>query len=74
MYNNGYVGTGEDVARIRRMEKQREDQRKKFEALQKTTKDSADGAGLRQFGTSTEEVGHQHPKRGRQEGGGRGER
>ncbi|GLI67198.1 hypothetical protein VaNZ11_011120 [Volvox africanus] len=56
MFNNGYVGTGEDVQRIRRMEKQREEQRKKFEALQKQTKDQADAAGLRQFGASTEEA------------------
>ncbi|KXZ54696.1 hypothetical protein GPECTOR_4g764 [Gonium pectorale] len=56
MFNNGYVGTGEDVQRIRRMEKQREEQRKKFEAMQKQTKDTADAAGLRQFGASTEEA------------------
>ncbi|GFR50448.1 hypothetical protein Agub_g12669 [Astrephomene gubernaculifera] len=56
MFNNGYVGTGEDVQRIRRMEKQREEQRKKFEAMQKQTKDQADAAGLRQFGASTEEA------------------
>lgn len=57
MFSNGYVGTGEDVQRIRRMEKQREEQRKKFEAMHKQTKDQADAAGLRQFGASTEEVG-----------------
>ena len=56
MFSNGYVGTAEDAARIRRQEKQREEQRKKFEALAKESKDRADGAGLRQFGTSTEEV------------------
>ncbi|GLC34354.1 hypothetical protein PLESTB_000738300 [Pleodorina starrii] len=56
MFNNGYVGTGEDVQRIRRMEKQREEQRKKFEQMQKQTKDQADAAGLRQFGASTEEA------------------
>ncbi len=56
MYSNGYVGTGEDVQRIRRMEKQREEQRKKFEAMHKQTKDQADAAGLKQFGASTEEV------------------
>lgn len=56
MFSNGYVGTGEDVQRIRRMEKQREEQRKKFEAMHKQTKDQADAAGLRQFGASTEEA------------------
>ncbi len=57
MYSNGYVGTGEDVQRIRRMEKQREEQKKKYEQMHKQTKDQADAAGLRQFGASTEEVG-----------------
>eukprot|EP00198_Chlamydomonas_reinhardtii_P003194 XP_001692530.1 predicted protein [Chlamydomonas reinhardtii] len=56
MYSNGYVGTGEDVQRIRRMEKQREEQKKKYEQMHKQTKDQADAAGLRQFGASTEEA------------------
>ncbi len=57
MFSDGYVGTSEDVARIRRQEKQREEQKKKFEALAKESKARADGAGLRQFGASSEEVG-----------------
>jgi protein FAM50 len=61
MFNNGYVGTGEDVQRIRRMEKQREEQKKKYESLHKQTKDEADRAGLRQFGASTEEVRRARP-------------
>ncbi|KAG2491992.1 hypothetical protein HYH03_009722 [Edaphochlamys debaryana] len=56
MFGNGYVGTGEDVQRIRRMEKQREEQRKKFEQMHKQTKDEADRAGLKKFGASTEEA------------------
>lgn len=56
MFSNGYVGSSEDSQRIRRQEKQREEQRKKFETLAQESKDRADGAGLRQFGTSTEEV------------------
>ncbi|KAG2434673.1 hypothetical protein HXX76_007566 [Chlamydomonas incerta] len=56
MFSNGYVGTGEDVQRIRRMEKQREEQKKKYEQMHKQTKDQADAAGLKQFGASTEEA------------------
>lgn len=56
-FAGGYVGTSEDVARIRRQEKQRGDARKKFEVLKKESDDRVDGAGLRQFGVSTSEVG-----------------
>lgn len=55
-FAGGYVGTSEDVARIRRQEKQRGDARKKFEVLKKESDDRVDGAGLRQFGVSTSEV------------------
>lgn len=56
-FAGGYVGTSEDSARIRRQEKQRDDARKKFEGLKKESDDRVDGAGLRQFGISTTEVG-----------------
>ncbi|MEW5303656.1 MAG: hypothetical protein WDW36_006327 [Sanguina aurantia] len=55
-FAGGYVGTSEDVARIRRQEKQRGDARKKFESLKKESEDRVDGAGLRQFGVSTTEA------------------
>lgn len=53
---DGYVGTAQDAARIRRLEKQREAERKRIEDLKKK---SAEGqGGLLQFGSGTSEVGH----------------
>ena len=54
MYANGYVGTSEDSQRIRKLDKQREEQRKKFEQLQDQKRNEA--AGLRQFGASKSEA------------------
>lgn len=54
MYANGYVGTTEDAQRVRKLDKQRELQRKKFEELQEKKKREA--AGLRQFGSSKAET------------------
>lgn len=54
MYANGYVGTTEDSQRMRKLDKQREQQRKKFEELQEKKK--AEAAGLRQFGASKAET------------------
>uniref|UniRef100_A0A383WCJ7 FAM50A/XAP5 C-terminal domain-containing protein n=1 Tax=Tetradesmus obliquus TaxID=3088 RepID=A0A383WCJ7_TETOB len=54
MFANGYVGTTEDSQRIRKLDKQREQQRKKFEELQEKKKQEA--AGLRQFGSSRSEA------------------
>jgi protein FAM50 len=54
MFANGYVGTTEDSQRIRKLDKQREAQRKKFEELQDKKKREA--AGLRQFGSSRSEA------------------
>lgn len=54
MYANGYVGTSEDAQRLRKLDKQREQQRKKFEELQDQKKREA--AGLRQFGSSKSEA------------------
>lgn len=56
MYGQGYVGTSQDVNRIRRQEKQREEQKKAFEELQKQKRDKVETAGLRQFGASKTEV------------------
>ena len=56
-YGQGYVGTGEDVQRIRRMEKQREESKKKFDSLKKEGTDRIEAAGLRKFGASIHEVG-----------------
>jgi len=54
MFANGYVGTSEDAQRLRKLDKQREQQRKKFEELQDKKKREA--AGLRQFGASKAEA------------------
>jgi protein FAM50 len=54
MFANGYVGTTEDAQRVRKLDKQREQQRKKFEELQEKKKREA--AGLRQFGSSKAET------------------
>ena len=53
----GYVGNAEDVRRIRRQEKQRESEKKKFEDLRKASAANIDAAGLRQFGAGASEVG-----------------
>eukprot|EP00878_Enallax_costatus_P021732 GHUV01023023.1.p1 GENE.GHUV01023023.1~~GHUV01023023.1.p1 ORF type:complete len:354 (+),score=142.08 GHUV01023023.1:159-1220(+) len=54
MFANGYVGSSEDAQKLRKLGKQREEQRKKFEELQEKKKREA--AGLRQFGASKSEV------------------
>ncbi|GAV77444.1 XAP5 domain-containing protein [Cephalotus follicularis] len=52
---DGYVGTAQDAVRIRRLEKQREAERRKMEEL-KTKSASGNGQpGLLQFGSSTSE-------------------
>eukprot|EP00246_Nothoceros_aenigmaticus_P006463 TRINITY_DN1935_c0_g1_i1.p1 TRINITY_DN1935_c0_g1~~TRINITY_DN1935_c0_g1_i1.p1 ORF type:complete len:176 (+),score=48.08 TRINITY_DN1935_c0_g1_i1:82-609(+) len=51
---DGYVGTAQDAARIRRLEKQRELERKRIQDLKKK---SAEGqGGLLQFGSGTSEL------------------
>ncbi len=52
----GYVGNAHDAARIRKAEKQREEERKRFEELKKQSDANVDKAGLRQFGTAQSEV------------------
>mmetsp|Transcript_32292 Transcript_32292/g.58685 ORF Transcript_32292/g.58685 Transcript_32292/m.58685 type:complete len:335 (-) Transcript_32292:371-1375(-) len=56
MYSNGYVGTNEDVQRIRKQEKQREEQRKKFEESKKQSNDRVETSGLRKFAASSNEI------------------
>lgn len=52
----GYVGNAEDVRRIRRQEKQRESEKKKFDDLRAASAANIDAAGLRQFGAGASEV------------------
>lgn len=51
---DGYVGTAQDAARIRRLEKQREVERKKIQELK--NKSSGGQTGLLQFGSGTSEL------------------
>jgi len=51
---DGYVGTTADGNRIRRLEKQREEQQQKMEELRKKSQQGL--AGLLQFGVATSEV------------------
>ena len=53
-FGDGYVGTAQDAMKIRRLEKQREEEHQKIEELKSK---NADGQpGLLQFGSSTSEV------------------
>ncbi|KAK1601072.1 hypothetical protein QYE76_007419 [Lolium multiflorum] len=53
-FGDGYVGTAQDAVKIRRLEKQREAERRKIEELKSK---NADGQpGLLQFGSSTSEI------------------
>lgn len=58
---DGYVGTAQDAARIRRLEKQREAERQRIQDLKKKTAEGQ--SGLLQFGSGTSEVQYQplHP-------------
>jgi hypothetical protein len=61
-FGDGYVGTAQDAVKIRRLEKQREAERRKIEELKSK---NADGQpGLLQFGSSTSEVtsSQRHPQ------------
>ncbi|GLJ53843.1 hypothetical protein SUGI_1149450 [Cryptomeria japonica] len=51
---DGYVGTAQDAARIRRLEKQREVERRKIQELK--NKSSGGQTGLLQFGSGTSEI------------------
>ncbi|XP_008795340.1 protein XAP5 CIRCADIAN TIMEKEEPER [Phoenix dactylifera] len=53
---DGYVGTAQDAVRIRRLEKQREAERRKIEELKNKTASAGGQTGLLQFGSSTSEI------------------
>jgi protein FAM50 len=55
---DGYVGTAQDAVRIRRLEKQREAERRKIQELKSKSATSNGQPGLLQFGSSTSEVTH----------------
>ena len=52
----GYVGSGEDVRRIRRQEQQLEEERKKRETEKQQREANVSAAGFRQFGKGAAEV------------------
>lgn len=53
---DGYVGTAQDAVRIRRLEKQREAERRKIQELKNKSASSGGQPGLLQFGSSTSEI------------------
>lgn len=53
---DGYVGTAQDAVRIRRLEKQREAERRKIQELKAKTASAKGQPGLLQFGSSTSEI------------------
>ncbi|XP_021753132.1 protein XAP5 CIRCADIAN TIMEKEEPER-like [Chenopodium quinoa] len=53
---DGYVGSAQDAVRIRRLEKQREAERRKIEELKNKTSSTQGQAGLLQFGSGTSEI------------------
>ncbi|KAE8716860.1 Protein XAP5 CIRCADIAN TIMEKEEPER [Hibiscus syriacus] len=53
---DGYVGTAQDSLRIRRLEKQREAERRKIQELKTKSASDKGQPGLLQFGSSTSEI------------------
>ncbi|KAK1304160.1 Protein XAP5 CIRCADIAN TIMEKEEPER [Acorus calamus] len=53
---DGYVGTAQDAVRIRRLEKQRESERRKIQELKNKSASSKSQSGLLQFGSGTSEI------------------
>ncbi|KAK9136471.1 hypothetical protein Syun_015801 [Stephania yunnanensis] len=53
---DGYVGTAQDAVRIRRLEKQREVERRKIQELKSKSASAKGQPGLLQFGSSTSEI------------------
>ncbi|XP_020241339.1 protein XAP5 CIRCADIAN TIMEKEEPER isoform X2 [Asparagus officinalis] len=53
---DGYVGTAQDAVRIRRLEKQREAERRKIQELKSKSAAGGNQTGLLQFGSSTSEI------------------
>lgn len=56
-----YVGSGEDVRRIRRQEEKRQKEKEQFEAKKRQSDANIGGAGLRQFETGAGEVRFSRP-------------
>lgn len=52
----GYVGSAQDITRIRRQQKKREEQLRKLEEIKKETEAKVESAGLRRFGAGTSDV------------------
>ncbi|KAF5752031.1 Protein XAP5 CIRCADIAN TIMEKEEPER [Tripterygium wilfordii] len=53
---DGYVGTAQDAVRIRRLEKQREAERRKIQELKSKSASDKGQTGLLQFGSGTSEI------------------
>ncbi|XP_043694837.1 protein XAP5 CIRCADIAN TIMEKEEPER isoform X5 [Telopea speciosissima] len=53
---DGYVGTAQDAVRIRRLEKQREVERRKIQELKNKSASAGGQTGLLQFGSGTSEI------------------
>lgn len=53
---DGYVGTAQDAVRIRRLEKQRDAERRKIQELKDKSATGKGQSGLLQFGTSSSEI------------------
>ncbi|KAK2665522.1 hypothetical protein Ddye_004096 [Dipteronia dyeriana] len=53
---DGYVGTAQDAVRIRRLEKQRDAERRKIQELKTKSASDQGQPGLLQFGSSTSEI------------------
>ncbi|CAN6481385.1 unnamed protein product [Victoria cruziana] len=53
---DGYVGTAQDAVRIRRLEKQREAERRKIQELKSKSASAGGQTGLLQFGSGTSEI------------------
>ncbi|XP_042507636.1 protein XAP5 CIRCADIAN TIMEKEEPER isoform X2 [Macadamia integrifolia] len=53
---DGYVGTAQDAVRIRRLEKQREVERRKIQELKNKSASAGGQNGLLQFGSGTSEI------------------
>ncbi|CAH2061638.1 unnamed protein product [Thlaspi arvense] len=53
---DGYVGTAQDAVRIRRLQKQREAERRKIQELKSKTASGQEQSGLLQFGASSCEI------------------
>jgi len=53
---DGYVGTAQDAVRIRRLEKQREAERKRIQDLKNKSASAGGQTGLLQFGSGTSEI------------------